>query len=224
MNNNKKNSIDNLIKKNYLPVIGNYLFMSRKIINKFKVKKVGLFGKFKGKSKYNIRNVLVSLGTAKMGSVQLKKIKTQATNMVKRLKYTRINLYLDPIFNLKNDYKNKCKIFKANYSSRMYKKIDLAVIKPGLGTVNDCLEYAIPMICYTRNFNEEFNYNAQILKKKKLCFIINDLENVPKLIFKIIKNKKYYKDHYLSCKKLKWGGENQIQKEIELNFNEKIFC
>ena len=58
------------------------------------------------------------------------------------------------------------KIAIADYSEEMFKKIDIAIIKPGLGTVNDCLKYSIPIISYTSDFNREFAYNTKIIKKK----------------------------------------------------------
>ena len=97
----------------------------------------------------------------------------------------------------------------------MYQKIDLAIIKPGLGTVYDCLQNAIPIIAYTKFFNEEFLYNAKVLEKKKLGINVRNFKIVSNLLKKIEFDEKFLKDYFLRCKKLIWHGEKTFLKLIK---------
>lgn len=206
---------DNLIKRNNLPVLGCYLFMHPQVSNNFKITKIGLFGSFKGRKKNKIQNILISLGTAKLGILKVRKVKKELEKIFQYFK-KKVNFYIDPALGKITNKNKNIKIFKANYSSQMFKKIDLAIIKPGLGTVNSCLEYSIPIFTYMSDFNEEFTYNAYIIKKNNLGFKIDNLIKLPKMIKKI--DKEFFEKHYLLCKKLKWNGEKEIKKIINLNY------
>ena len=49
----------------------------------------------------------------------------------------------------------------------MYNKLAIAIIKPALGTIRDCLSRGIRYL-YTRGSNKEFYYNARTLEKNYL--------------------------------------------------------
>ena len=209
---------DGLLKKNKFPILGCYLFMHPNIFNNFRTFRTGLFGKFEGKKKSDIKNILISLGTAKLNYQIIKQIKNEIKGMLQNFENKRINFYLDPVLGkiIKKD--KNLKIAIADYSEEMFKKIDIAIIKPGLGTVNDCLKYSIPIISYTSDFNREFAYNTKIIKKNKLGFGVNNFAEVPKILKMIKKKKNFFNQHYLICKKLKWNGEKEMQKAININY------
>ena len=134
------------------PIIPNYLFCSKYIKKKFKIHPVGFYGSFKEKNFYpKKKGLLISFGTADMKfNKELKNIQlilTQRDNL-------KNPIYLEPRY-----YNNKLKkynIHKADYDDKMYQKVAIAIIKPGLGTITDCLLRGITIVTYTRGQNKEF--------------------------------------------------------------------
>ena len=115
---------------------------------------------------------------------------------------------------------SKKNIFVADYSRDMYKKIDVAIIKPGLGTVTNCLEYSIPMICYLKNFNKEFVHNSNTIVKKKLGFKVFNLKKTLDIINHKINNNPYLDNYYFMCKKkIRWNGEKAVMNLIRKKFS-----
>ena len=163
---------------------------------------------------------MISIGTAKLENKILKKMKTEIHEMIQKSSVKKFNFYIEPIIFKKLKFSFKKNIFLADYSRDMYKKIDLAIIKPGLGTVTNCLEHSIPMICYLKNFNKEFVHNSNMIVKKKLGFKVFSLKETLNIINKKIDNNFYLNNYYFVCKKkIKWNGEKEIMKLIEKNFS-----
>jgi|TARA_B100001093_G_C26790403_1_gene998709 hypothetical protein len=217
MNRKKKSEIHNIIKKKNVPVFCNYFFVNKKIISNYNVKKLGFFGKFEGRKKKKIKNILISLGTATLENSIKKQIYFEVINFLKLKKNTNFNFYIDPILDLKKIKKSGFNVCKANYSKNMYKKIDLAIIKPGLGTVHDCLQNAIPIITYTKFFNDEFLYNAKILEMKKLAINITNFKILSNFLERNKYDEKFLKNYFSKCKNLIWNGEKKFLELIKKN-------
>ena len=92
-----KDEKDKLLKKNKFPILGCYLFMHPNIFNNFHTFRTGLFGKFEGKKKKNIKNILVSLGTAQLDYQMIKQIKNEIKTMFHNFENKKINFYVDPV-------------------------------------------------------------------------------------------------------------------------------
>jgi hypothetical protein len=212
----KKIFLDKLLRTKNIPIFGNYLFVNNLIKKKFNTAKIGFIGNFQGKKRRNIKNILIALGTSKIDHKQQNIINKQITKMIENINTEKFNIYLDPLVKLEKKFKKK--LFKADFSNSMYNWIDVAIIKPGLGTITECLERAIPIICYTKNLNNEFKYNVSVLKNKNLGITISDFNQVPKLIKEVINNKQFLKNFFFKCEQLKWCGDMKLQKEIEKNF------
>ena len=56
--------------------------MHPNIFNNFRTFRTGLFGKFEGKKKSDIKNILISLGTAKLNYQIIKQIKNEIKGML----------------------------------------------------------------------------------------------------------------------------------------------
>ena len=117
-------------------------------------------------------------------------------------------IYLDPSIYSKN--LRKYSVLKATYTKKMYSRISFAMIKPGLGTVEECLKRGIPIIPIMINENKEFAFNTQILKIKKLGFVFQNLNQSVKFINKNFKNIVFLKKFKKKCKNLKWNGEKEL--------------
>ncbi|MDC3036412.1 hypothetical protein OA107_03400 [Candidatus Pelagibacter sp.] len=215
INKKKKQELNDLIKNSNKPVICNYLFASKQIKKKYKIKKIGFFGNFKGRKKKFIKNILISIGTAKLNYLTKKKINKEIMDFFESVDDKGINFFVDPLIELKKNKHIKCKIHKANFSSNMYRKIDLAIIKPGLGTINDCLQNAIPIVTLSKPFNKEFKFNALILKKNNLGFDISSFRLINKILAIIKNDNNFFSKYFLRCKKLQWNGEKQFYRLIK---------
>ena len=111
----KKSEIHNIIKKKDAKIFCNYLFVNKKIISNYRVKKMGFFGKFEGIKKKKIKNILISFGTANLKNSLKKQIYFEVTNFIKSKKKDNFNFYIDPIINVKKLKKAGYNIYKANY-------------------------------------------------------------------------------------------------------------
>lgn len=205
LNQKKFIKLDKEIKKNLS--FGNYLFQKQYFRNQNN-KLIPFFGKFK--SYKNKKGILISLGTSEYKSLNL--IKKNLIKYLKKQNIKNIKFYIDPkIFD--NNLK-KMGFTKADYSKKMYNDIKFALIKPGLGTVEECLKRGIIIIPYTKNTYSEFFYNSKILIKNKLAYSFQTIEKSLNFIIKNLNNKKLIKQYENNCKKLKWGGEKKIGKDL----------
>jgi len=197
------------LKKKRIIVFSNYLFSNIKA--KIKIIKVGFFEKFKPNKKNDC--ILIAVGSAK--SRLLSKFKIKIIKFIKNKSLKKKKIYLDP--KLYDSSLKKFNVYKADFSEKMYSKISFAIIKPGLGTIEECLKRAIIMLPIMEKENKEFEYNTHVLTKKKLGFKFTKLEQ----IFKFINLKSYdlkFKNTFKNrCKKLKWNGEEKIKKILGKN-------
>ncbi len=200
------------------PVIPNYLFCSKYIKKNFKIQPVGFYGNFKNKSfKKNRNAILLSFGTAEMNS------KNKIYEIVNNLKLGRKSnhpIFIEPKFYHK-DLK-KYNIFKASYDEKMYRKIAIAIIKPGLGTITECLSRGITIVTYVKGQNKEFHYNAEILEKNNLGINFNYLSSAIEFACLMIKQVKFLKEKFNLAKKLRWNGEYEVINIIEKLFKDKV--
>lgn len=96
----------------------------------------------------------------------------------------------------------------------MFKKISVAIIKPGFEIIQNCLRYGIVPLVFDKNLNTEFKHNARIIKLNKLGFYSNNINKLINLSIKISNNSKEQNIAYKKFKKLKWHGEKQILKNL----------
>tara|TARA_A100001015_G_C14997994_1_gene717074 strand:+ start:1125 stop:2060 length:936 start_codon:yes stop_codon:yes gene_type:complete len=181
-----------IIKKNKVPIIQNYIYSNKK--NRLKM---GFLNSPKIKNKKK-NSVLLSFGTAKFSK---KKIidEINSINFPKKFKY-----YFDKkIFEKINYQKN---FFQADYKKKMFLELKFAIVKPGFGIVQDCLENNIYMFGITKNMNKEFVVNAKKLEDFKILKKINSISQGLFLI-----NKGKYKK-FFKYKNIKWNGERKILK------------
>lgn len=202
------------------PVISNYLFVSKYIKKKFKVKSVGFYGKFLQKNfDDKKKGILISFGTAKLNY----KNKIEINNFLESIKSSNnqnIPIYLEPRFYKKN-YK-KFNIYEAAFDDEMYSKITVAIIKPGLGTITDCLSRGITLITYTNNQNKEFTENAKILEKNNIGINFYNLTSALNFSMLLIKEKFILKERFKNAKNLIWNGEKEVLKIINDLFSKKL--
>ena len=93
----------------------------------------------------------------------------------------------------------------------MYKEIKFAIIKLGLGTIEECLKRGIIIISYTKNTYSEFVHNSKILIKNKLGYNFQTIEKSLNFIVKNLNNIKLVKQHENNCKNLKWEGKKSSE-------------
>ena len=194
------------LRKKKMKIFSNYLFSNIK--TKVKINKVGFFGKYK--SNKNTNGILIATGSAK--SKLLKLYKKKIVKILEKNKFHENKIYLDPSI-----YEHKLKkysVIKANFSNRMYSKISIAIIKPGMGTIEECLKRGIPIIPIMKNENKEFRYNAQVLIRENLGFDLKNFDKIIEFINKNISNAFFFNKFRLKCKNLKWNGELKIIKYL----------
>lgn len=202
--------------KNETLIFTNYIF-SMINLKKLKIKKIGFFGSFRGELERKGKYILISNGTARPDLIVVKKIIDRT-----RLYYPNSKIFLDNfIFDkLKLNYSN---IFPGEFDDKMYKKIKFAIIRPGFGTIVECLRFAIPLICINLKSNSknlEIRHNSNIVEDKRFGFNLKNLEKLKMILIKI--NKVDKKLFIKKCKKLKWESEKIIYDET-LKKYKKVF-
>ena len=196
------------LKKKKIKVFSNYLFSNIKA--KIKTIKIGFFEKFKPNKKNEC--ILIAVGSAK--SRLLSQFKIKIIRLIKNNSLKKKKIFLDP--RLYDSSLKKFNVFKADFSEKMYSRISFAIIKPGLGTIEECLKRAIVMLPIMERENMEFEYNSQVLVKKKLGFKFKKIEEVINFINLRFIDSKFKNRHKNRCKNLRWNGEVKIIEAIDL--------
>ncbi len=195
---------NNEIQKTILKIKNNKVNIFRNVIFKNKKDKFIYFG-FLGKPRKRVRhkkNLLISFGSEDKTN---KDISEQIKEFIKsnRKKY---NIYLDKNY-FNKDYLKK-NIYIANYTENMFKKIDIAIIKPGFGILQKCFEHDIYAITFFEGLNYEFKANSKNLKKSKLGLSFKKFQKC----LDVVKDKKIFKINY---KNKYFSGEIQILKYLK---------
>ncbi len=188
-------------------IFTNYLFYHRPSMRRKKSIKIGFFGKFIRKNYLENNNILISIGTAKLENSNnlLKHLKNQI------MKNKNYNFYVDKKYF--SYFKNIKNAFLAEHDKYMFKKISIAIIKPGFSLISECLKNGIPIFCFDNMQSAEFKHNSSILVKYKLGYKEN---NIKKLFdIALSKDKKSKIQLFYKYKNLKWNGEEAIINEIK---------
>ena len=104
----------------------------------------------------------------------------------------------------------------------MYQKVAIAIIKPGLGTITDCLLRGITIVTYTRGQNKEFTENAKILEDNNIGINFSNLASAIDFSLSVIKDKNFLKNRFEKARDLRWNGEKEVIRIIEKTFNNKL--
>ena len=198
-----------IIVKKKIRIISNYLFGNISSYRK-NILKIGFLGKYKGKNTSKKKGILISTGTSNFG---YKKNLNLHLKMLFSKKFRQYDFYIDKKL-LKNQKILTSNIKIADFSENMFDKIKVAIIKPGFGSIHECLERGIPIISYLERVEKEFIYNAKILKKKKIGnYFFNFKDALEDSISKFNNEQKIRKIKKI-CMYLKWNGENKINNLI----------
>lgn len=157
--NNDIYQVNKKIKLKKIPIIRNILFKNKNKNKKF------IYNGFLGepRKKNNIqKNLLIGFGSEDKINKLIKKTITKFINE----NYKKYKIYLDKKYFIKS-FKNK-NVFVASYSNHMFKNVDIAIIKPGFGILQNCFENNIYPVAFYNKLNNEFKSNAINLKKNKL--------------------------------------------------------
>ena len=207
--NNFFKSLKKIIIKKKTKIISNYLFGNIKSFKK-NVYRIGFIGKYKKNNNLKKRGILISIGTSNIG---YKSITKDLYRTIANKKFRKYKFYVDKKL-IVNQKLLPSNIKIADFSKNMYKQIKVALIKPGFGTIHDCLERGIPIISFLAGKNKEFSFNARILKKNNIGEYFFEFKNaLNNTILTFNDNKKVNKIENI-CKNLKWNGEQDIKKYI----------
>ena len=109
----------------------------------------------------NKKNILISCGTSKNGVELFKRNLSSIRYSIIRSSCD-IKIFIDPQF---YDYFRDIRCcFPADYSAEMYQETDLAVIRPGIGTICDAICSKIKIYAVVESDNEEMLNNGKIIE------------------------------------------------------------
>jgi len=94
--------------------------------------------------------------------------------------------------NINSKIQNNNNISSFNFGSEDFLSCDLAICRPGLGTIQDCIYYSLPMIMFYENDNIELKNNALKISELGMGIILNDMLDIgkdnPNKLLNIIRN------------------------------------
>ena len=210
--NRKRDLIRNLNKEiieRDIKILSNYLFGNILSLRE-NIYKIGFIGEFKNQNIIKKKGILISLGNSRVGYNKNFRI---SLKILQNPKYDKYTFYVDKnLFKKKKKFPKNIKV--ANFSDKMFEDVKIAIIKPGFGTIQDCLKRGIAINSYLQTYNKEFLNNAKTLKKEKIGdYFFNISHAINDAVNKFNDNKRILKIQNI-CKKLKWKGEKNFQKYI----------
>lgn len=138
-------------------IICSKLFMQNYLKGK-NTSQVGLFKLSKEIKQRKKRGLLISFG--KNANFK-KEIKNLVKKLIKQGNWPGLTIYLEPrVYSTK--YPSWIK--KADFTAEMFEKIKAAVIRPGIGTVTECLLAGCKMFLFSES-NNEMLFNGKIITK-----------------------------------------------------------
>lgn len=197
------------LKKKKNLILSNYLFSNLKINKiKYNLKLTGFVGKFEKKKLFNQKSILLTNGTASPEIEMIIKI-------IEKINSSKINIkriYVDKkVYNYAKYFFGNLEL--ANYDQKMFKDIFCAIIRPGLGTITDCLRFSVPILAlnYGLNIkNKELKFNIKIIKSYDFGIEVKNIKEIVSEIYSIMKLSRYKKNFFLKCKSLRWEAEKDI--------------
>ena len=202
-----------IIKKN-VKIFSNYLFGNISLSKK-NIHKIGFIGKYENQNIKKKGGILISLGNSRIGYQGNFKI---SLRLFSHHNYKKYLFYVD-----KNLFQKKKKLPKnvkiANFSDKMFEDVKIAIIKPGFGTIQECLKRGIAINSYLQKYNKEFLNNAKILKNRGIGnYFFNMKSALNDAINKFDDNGRISKIQKV-CKELNWNGEKDFHKYISKEIN-----
>jgi spore coat polysaccharide biosynthesis predicted glycosyltransferase SpsG len=209
-NKKKINEINNLINTSNAKFVSWNAFGKIDLFKKTFHRKVGMVGNIQKNINYKKRkHVLLSFGTAK--NIEKKNI----INFLKSryfLRFTKnFKVFIDELYYKHCLYKN---VYIATHNDQMFKKTYIAIIRPGLGIVTDCIKWKIKMLTYVKNQNKEFKMNSKILKKKLIGVQFSSLIKALNYIKTYKNNKDNFSIISRRQKTISLNGEKEIARLI----------
>jgi len=193
----------NLLKQNKPIMIGIDYFATENILKYTNFFGVGIYEYYEFELLTNQNDILISFGK----SSGAHKIYINNRNFIRDFiskNKSELKFFIEPDYF--DDLKELPGVFKADFSEDMYKKIGIAIIRPGIGTVCGALSKSGHIISIYEKNNFEMENNATALIKlnvgEKGITIKNAFEKAE--IF--LSNMEKRTSHYENIRKLKFSG------------------
>jgi hypothetical protein len=205
----KNNMLDKtikIIKKNNVVIFRNKIFKKKNNISS-----IGFIGKKNNYISKDKNSLLISFGSVDKKNDIIK----QDIEKIIYDKKRNFLLYIDPkYFEKKYTYMN---VKIATYDTKMFNSVKFAIIKPGFGSIHNCLKNRIIMFCYlNKEYNKEFSTNANAITSNNLGYKTKKLFTA----YRLIRDNKVKK--LKSTNKDLWNGEKKIINALyKLTFDKK---
>ena len=184
-------------------IIGSKIFSSVSVRKTHSFLGTGLFINNEDKINFKIKktDLLLSYGWGGASKLQFKKIIKKIQNP-----YPFKTIWLEPYL-----YKMNMPSYfmPANYQPRMYQKLLCSVIRPGLGTVAECLNFNVKIFALDDECNFEIKHNSKQLKKYKVGEYFNNLDDALSAAKKYARNNNELFFFKNEIKKIDFNGLKQ---------------
>ena len=106
-----------------------------------------------------------------------------------------------------------------DYSEAFFAQFSSAVIRPGIGTVSDCLRYGVPMVVLHEEGNDEMDWNTKILLENGLASVARTANEALQQA-RAWNDKARRSDFHRRRHSLRWEGEKEIAAGIVSHLEE----
>ena len=98
-----------------------------------------------------------------------------ADSIINNPLFLKYDIYVEAFFLEHTSAKN---VKRAMFNDLMFNEISMAIIRPGMGTLAECITRAIPIIAYEFGDNFEMRHNAEVVNNRYGCSLF-DLNTLP---------------------------------------------
>lgn len=173
-----KLSSERLLLEHKPRMISSSLFAAPYLNDFTRLYQVGLFADRNQDSCHIRDSLLISCGTGGSCTSEFK-IDAIDANLLTILQRTYSTIWIDPSL-----YRRDLPLLfqPASFSPSMYQSLSDAIIRPGIGTVTDCLAASCKMYLLYEDNNHEMEYNATQLSQHGLGQIVSSLDEALNLL------------------------------------------
>lgn len=121
-------------------------------------------------------------------------------------------IFVEPLF--WDRFPRHKNIQKALFSDDMYSQVAAAVIRPGMGTICDCLAKRVKIFSFYEEGNFELAFNSQVLKERGVGVDAANIPHALDLAFGYLNNAQEQRQYQKNVGLIKGNGLNLVVDEI----------
>ena len=205
---NQVSNADKILNQYNPRIIASSFFAADYLYKKARVFKVGLFSFYSSHKYHNGSDILISTGTGGAICNEVEIFLDKISNSNRPIKGA---LWIEPSLWESN---MPSWILPADYTPQMYQKLRCAVVRPGVGTVTDCLLYGARIFSFYELENYEMRENATNIQRANVGEDSSNINQAWGLALNYYENPTDQTNHEKAFAVINRNGANEAAKYI----------